>query len=63
MISLQKYGLKLLINPNHIVKIEYESYSVEITLTNDKLTYHFDSSDETEEFAFFLYERIQKCLK
>lgn len=63
MISLQKYGIKVLINPTHIVKIEYDSYSVEITMTNDRLTYDFDSSDEVEEFVFFLYERINERRK
>lgn len=63
MISLQKYGVKVLINPSHIVKIEYDSKSVEITLTNDRLTYDFDSSDDVEEFVFFLYERMNERRK
>lgn len=63
MISLQKYGGKVLINPSHIVKIEYDSKSVEITLTNDRLTYDFDSSDDVEEFVFFLYERMNERRK
>lgn len=67
MISLKDYKIndewKSLLNPQYIIRVEYNVEYVRIVMTDDILTFAFDSSDEVMDFIFFLSERIQKQLE
>lgn len=56
MISLKDYKIndewKSLLNPQYIIRVEYDDEYVRIVMTDDILTFAFNSSDEVEEFMF-----------